>query len=296
MYDNIGLFVCLLACFKHYKSDNSTLPVIVALSLLFFTFLLHTLTYLDIDYRTTILKFAEIDNVVLAVFGVFAVSLVMKLQQSQSQKEKAIYQLLDLEKNTTSILEIKVEERTLKIREQSEILLKQADEISRMNELLSVDNRKLKVDIEEVTQAHVMNKNASYEDFLKYYPDSEACFKFLHNFKKEKNFTFKCSKCSNLTGSLMVPKYSTRCSRCGYMEPITHYTIYYNVKFPLNKAFYLTYLVSTNQVYTLDKISTILDLRKQTCLTFINRIKNIKQASRSITPGSEGWYNLILTF
>lgn len=79
------------------------------------------------------------------------------------------------------------------------------------------------------------------------------------------------------------------------MEPVTYNTIYYNVKFPLNKAFYLTYLVNTNQVYTLDKISAILDLRKQTCLTFINKIKNIKQNSSSIQPGNEGWFNLIFS-
>jgi hypothetical protein len=294
-YDNIGLLVCYIACWLNYKKDKSTGIVIAALTVLIFIFFLHASHYLGIYFDMPFLQYATIENVVFGVFAIFGVGVVIRLQQARKEKEIALQNLLEYGKVANSMLEQKVEERTLKIKQQSEVLEQQSLEIARMNDLLSKDNEKLKEDIEEVTHAHLMHKNASFEEFEKLYHNTDVCLKFLYDLKSERNYKYNCSKCGNSQGSFVPQKYATRCTRCGYVEPVTFYTLYYNVKFPLNKAFYLTYLVSTNQVYTLEKLSQMLELRKQTCLMYINKLKSVKLKSGAVKPGEEGWYNLIFT-
>ncbi|MDX2191092.1 MAG: 7TM diverse intracellular signaling domain-containing protein [Bacteroidota bacterium] len=295
IYDDFALVIVYLACFKNVKSDPSTWIVIAGLSLMIVTFFVHTSTYLGFRLTGPIFQIINLENLGFGVCAIYGLSIVVKFQQARIEKEKALKSLLDFEKKSNQELENKVIERTKTIQQQADEIEKQAREISRMNEILSHDNTKLKVDIKEVKMAHLMHKNASYQEFERMYPDNEACLNYIYSLKEEKGIVFKCSKCGNNVGTFNSIKFNTRCTKCGYAEPVTYNTIYYNVKFPLNKAFYLTYLVSTNQVYSLEMLSQMLKLRKQTCFAYLNKLKGIKSKNIRVKPGDEGWFNLIFT-
>ncbi|MDX2197062.1 MAG: 7TM-DISM domain-containing protein [Cytophagales bacterium] len=294
--DNISLFIVLIAYIKYMHKVKTSWIVFIALLIMAITFLFHTSSYFGSGYyQSYLVTFFNIQTVGFVVFVLFSISVVAKFWLTQQEKTTALNNIVEVQAKNNRELERLVEIRTKTIMEQAQEIADQADKIQKMNELLKIDNTNLKVNIEEVKHAQMMHKNVSFDDFLVTYPDNEACQAYLHELKIEKNIQFVCNKCGNSAGTFIAINYGTRCTKCGYLEPVTYNTVYYNVKFPLNKAFYLTYLISTNQVYTLENISKIINLRKQTCFTFINKLKNIKIKKHKMKPGEEGWINYIFT-
>src|SRR6185369_5789726 len=103
-----------------------------------------------------------------------------------------------------------------------------------------LDNWKLKSKVKEVLEERMHEKQMDYTEFSTLYPDELTCFRFLEKLKEHK--VFECLKCSNSKYSAGVQKFSRRCTRCGYNESITANTLFHSVKFPITKAFYLTYV------------------------------------------------------
>src|SRR5690606_29785337 len=102
-------------------------------------------------------------------------------------------------------------------------------------------------------------------------------------------------KCENDKFFDGLKKFSRRCTRCGYNESITAYTIFHGIKFPIEKAFYITYLViSGSTSETLDQISSMLSLRVNTIWNFKNKILNLNKNSDAKKSITAEWYNLLL--
>lgn len=206
-------------------------------------------------------------------------------------------------------LEAQVQERTRELVEKSsmiaeqneelksvnELLQQQAEEISRMNVLLEKDNIILHNDIEKVTHDRVMLTEVDFEEFSRIYPDRETCFKFLSDLKWEHGYA--CRKCSNTHyGSGHLP-YSRRCSKCGYEESVIAYTILQNTRIPINKAFYMIFLMySTKGKISSHKLSEILSIRQSTCWAYSSRIKKVmEQRKKEIkNAGDKGWSKLVI--
>ncbi|MET3501554.1 hypothetical protein ABIC45_003166 [Mucilaginibacter rubeus] len=206
-------------------------------------------------------------------------------------------------------LEAQVQERTRELVEKSsmiaeqneelksvnELLQQQAEEISRMNVLLEKDNIILHNDIEKVTHDRVMLTEVDFEEFSRIYPDRETCFKFLSDLKWEHGYA--CRKCSNTHyGSGHLP-YSRRCSKCGYEESVIAYTILQNTRIPINKAFYMIFLMySTKGKISSHKLSEILSIRQSTCWAYSSRIKKVmEQRKKEIkNAGNKGWSKLVI--
>ncbi len=85
-----------------------------------------------------------------------------------------------------------------------------------------------------------------------------------------------------------------RCKECGYREPLTSNTIFYRIKFPITKAFYILYLVSSGRNLTIDELSHLISLRKETCWIFRNKVKEVMQQRKKYLHSAEGWKELIL--
>src|SRR5690606_12938883 len=169
----------------------------------------------------------------------------MKLKDQINRELELNMQLKD---KVNRELEEKVKERTIELNEKNQLLedsneklVQQAKEINQINSMLDLDNWKLKNNVKEGLVDRFINKKLDFEEFKKIFPDKLACYRYLERIKWEKGF--KCRKCENDKFFDGLKKFSRRCTRCGYNESITAYTIFHGIKFPIEKAFYITYLV-----------------------------------------------------
>jgi hypothetical protein len=160
-----------------------------------------------------------------------------------------------------------------------------------MNELLKKDNRKLERDVKDLSQARVLQKWVSFEEFQNIYSNDEICYRFIEQLKWEKEF--HCKKCGNTKYSHAQIEFSRRCSKCNYIETITAGTIFEGVKFPIAKAFYLLFLISESENYTLKELASLVDLSHKTCWSFKKRVED-RTKNKNIKKNKDGLSHLIL--
>ena len=166
----------------------------------------------------------------------------------------------------------------------------QADEIMRMNNLLENDNNKLKVDLKNEVEARVDFKPLNYLEFQKIHPDDESCLKYLADLKWLNGYN--CKKCGNAKASYGKLPYSKRCTICGYDESATTNTIFYRVKFSINKALYIFCSLRSQKKITAQILSTQTNIRKDTCSIFKRKIiATIYKDNKLI----KDWERLIIT-
>ncbi|HTD40591.1 MAG TPA: 7TM diverse intracellular signaling domain-containing protein, partial [Mucilaginibacter sp.] len=203
--------------------------------------------------------------------------IIKELRQKEQLKDIINKKLEEqVDERTSQLMQksVIIEQQNKELTEVNKLLHQQAEEISRMNILLERDNFVLQNNIEEVTHNRVMSADVDFEEFSKTYPDRETCFKFLSNLKWGKGYS--CRKCGGTYyGSGHLP-YSRRCSKCGYEESVIAYTILQNTRIPINKAFYMIFLVySTKGKISSHKLSEILSIRQSTCWAYSSRIKKV---------------------
>jgi two-component system, sensor histidine kinase LadS len=210
---------------------------------------------------------------------------------------------LQLKDKVTRELEQKVLERTLELNlkndelEQTNSKLEQqSKEINQINSILDLDNWKLKNSIKEVLNDRLLERTMDYKQFHTLYPDRLSCFRFIEVLKLDSGFT--CRKCSNDKYFDGSQKFARRCTRCGYNESITAYTIFHSIKFPIEKAFYIAYLsVAGKKDYTLESLATQLDLRVNTLWGFrhkvFDRIADLERKGKK--PKASRWEDVIIS-
>lgn len=257
------------------------------------------------------LSFCFIAEMVFISFAIGDKVHLLKKQEEQAQL-RIIKQLKlneELKDALNKNLEAQVQERTKELVEKSslieeqneelksvnQLLQQQAEEISRMNVLLEQDNTTLHQDIEKISHDRVMSTEVDFEEFSRIYPDRETCFKFLSDLKWEKGYA--CRKCENTHYGHGHLPYSRRCSKCGYEESVIAYTILQNTRIPINKAFYMIFLMySTNGKISSHKLSEILSIRQSTCWAYSSRIKKVMEARKKElkNAGDKGWSKLVV--
>jgi len=235
---------------------------------------------------------------------------VINIRRKKAQEE-AIKQLhinQELKDDLNRNLEAKVAQRTQELATQAAIieeqnkelsqanatLQEQRDEIARMNQLLNKDNQLLKQDVEQVTLARAMSAGLDFDEFSKAYPDQESCLKFLAELKWKDGY--QCKKCAHTHYYAGHIPYSRRCAHCGYEESATAHTILQNVRIPINKSFYLIYLLySTKGKISSHKLSETLGIRQSTCWAYSKKIKEqIAEKKLSFKESNDkGWSELL---
>ncbi|AWW31966.1 receptor [Echinicola strongylocentroti] len=187
-------------------------------------------------------------------------------------------------------LELKVSERTKELAHKNKLLEEynqqltdKDEEIKRINSLLDRDNWKLKSSIKESFQARLSNKLLSFEEFQRIFPDQSACLRYLEEFKWGQGY--ECRQCGNTKSSKGPKLFTRRCSKCGHIDSVTAGTIFHGVKFPLEKAFYITYeLIANTEKRTLEQLAELLELRKNTVWNFRKKTRQNIEAHNINNP------------
>ena len=257
---------------------------VVAYGLLFLGFFIKTLVYFDVLPFTILSHYSLHLSFVLEMLFLTA-ALGDRIRILKDNRDRALRRIIhqhevnmQLQTKVNRELEQKVKERTLELdeknvalEESNQKLVQQAKEINQINSLLDLDNWKLKNKVKEVLEGRLHEKTMTYEEFRTLYPDTLSCYRFLEELKWKTGF--QCRKCSNTKYFEGASKFARRCTRCGYHESITAYTIFQGIKIPLEKAFFIAYLaVAGKKGVTLDSISQQLDLRLNTVWSFKKRV------------------------
>jgi hypothetical protein len=226
-------------------------------------------------------------------------------KEREIAQQKLIIQLeenKELQNKVNRELEEKVKERTHELSEEKSKLAEanirleaMAQELNRLNSKLDFENWHLQKDLKEEKKSRILLEKVSYEEFISIFPDDTACFRFLEKCKWEEGF--HCLKCQNQRYIEKPEKpFVRRCTRCGYIESVTTHTLFHAVKFPLNKAFYLAYsTVYEKDSRTLDELSELLELRRNTCWSFRKKaLERIEQYQKKTGIEVRNWEAIIL--
>lgn len=105
------------------------------------------------------------------------------------------------------------------------------------------------------------------------FQDSEKTLQFIAGIKWEHGYT--CRNCGHTNFCDGKSPASRRCTRCKKEESATANTIFHNIKFPVNKAFYIAYNVCVlGNDFSSYNYSDQLELNQMTCWKFRKRIQN----------------------
>lgn len=262
-------------------------------------------------YNYYSLSFCFILEMLFVSFAIGESVSYMKKQKDRAQQKmiEEMKRIDVLKEELNKELETKVMQRTKEVTEQAAIIKQQneelqnvngllshqAIEIKRMNALLKEDNETLHTDIEKITQARVLSSEVNFEEFSKVYPDNESCYKFLASLKWSDGY--QCKKCGNEYYCEGKTPSSHRCTKCGYEESATAYTIFHNTRLPVNKAFYMLFLIYTSKgKISSHQLSEILEIRQSTCWSYSSKIKKLmEERKRELkNAGEKGWSKLVL--
>lgn len=196
-------------------------------------------------------------------------------------------------------LEGKVKERTQELyilnkelENKNEILEQQANEITNINILLDKDNYRLKKEMKRVTESKLFSQDFTYNEFLKVFPDDLSCFRHLAELKWTKGYT--CKKCGSTQHSEGYRKFSKKCQKCGYDETVTAGTIFHQLRFPLNKAFYILFkTIRQGNTFSISEVAEEISLRKATCSSFRKKILDRKLTLNKSIKNEKLWKEII---
>lgn len=281
---------------------------VIAYGLLLAGFLLRSLVYFNILSITTISHYSlHFSFVIEMLFLTFALGDRIRILKNNRDRalKRIIYQNeinLQLKDKVNRELEEKVGERTIELNamnselaESNQKLMVQSGEINQINSLLDLDNWKLKNKVKEVLEERLHETAMGYDEFKTLYADTLACHRFLETLKWANGF--HCKRCGNEKYFAGAQKFGRRCTRCGYNESITSYTIFHGIKFSIEKAFYIAYVaVIGKKEITLEWLASKVDLRINTVWSFrrkaIERIKELEENGRR--PTANRWEEVVL--
>lgn len=88
-----------------------------------------------------------------------------------------------------------------------------------------------------------MKKTMTLNDFMKAYSTEEACLKYLIKHKWDAGYV--CRRCSHTSYVKGRKWHYRRCQQCMYDESATAHTLFHKLKFPVEKAFAMVYVLTT---------------------------------------------------
>jgi len=119
----------------------------------------------------------------------------------------------------------------------------------------------------------IFKEEISTETAQELFNDSEKALKFIADIKWKDGFT--CRNCGHTNYCEGKSPASRRCTRCKKEESATANTIFHNIKFPANKAFYIAYNVCVlGKGLSSYNFSDQLGLNQMTCWKFRKRIQD----------------------
>ena len=169
---------------------------------------------------------------------------------------------------------LRTEELSLKNRElelTNRALHDQKREISQINNLLDLENYKLRNNIQSLQKDRILRKLLSYVEFAQIFDTDEKCLELIATHKWKNGYS--CQKCENVKFISYQDRKARRCSKCGYVETATAATPFHAAKIPLSKALYLLYIYLNHTTDNLVEFSKELQLRTSVVRSFEGKIR-----------------------
>ncbi|MFL5730910.1 MAG: 7TM diverse intracellular signaling domain-containing protein, partial [Cytophagaceae bacterium] len=244
-------------------------------------------------FTVYILNIGHLIDVVIFSYALAERFKIIKKEKEEAQREI----ILNLEENkmlqekVNRELEQKVRERTEELSQKNSELIGANeqlkilnDKINEMNSRLDYDNWYLKKDIKEEIKARVVDSEVSYEQFNAVFPDETACYRYLEDLKWKDGFV--CRKCGNTKFSATANSFTRKCTRCGNVESAMAYTLFHGIKFPIYKAFYITYIVHRKGgSITSEELVQLLNIGRNTAWKFkkkvLEEVENYKKKHKN---------------
>ena len=121
-------------------------------------------------------------------------------------------------------------------------------------------------------------ESLSLFEFQQRFATDNQCLAYLAA-EKWKN-GYACPKCGHTHYCAGASLYSRQCTRCKHTDSPTAGTLFHKVKFPLLKAFYIVYWVSTSKKgIASTELSRKLGLRQKTCWYFKRKVMQAMKSS-----------------
>lgn len=121
-------------------------------------------------------------------------------------------------------------------------------------------------------------KSLSISEFEARFPDDRSCMEYLAAQKWQDGFV--CPKCGHTHYCRGVREFDRQCTRCNHISSPTSRTMFHRLKFPLRKAFWIIYLMSTNKKgISSCELSRKLALRQKTCWAFKQKVAAAMKSS-----------------
>jgi transposase-like protein len=115
-------------------------------------------------------------------------------------------------------------------------------------------------------------------EFQRNFATDRDCLKHLAEIKWSDGF--KCKKCNHSHYCKGINEFDRQCSRCNYLESPMAGTLFHKIKFPVLKAFYIVYFISTNKKgITSTELSRKLDLKQKVCWLFKRKVMKAMDSS-----------------
>ncbi len=286
IYDIIPFFLILFSSIYVWVKGYSVARLfVIAYGVLFLGVALKAMVHTAIIPHSTVLYYS-LHLAFLVEMLLLTLALGDRVKILKDNRDRAMLRSLrqaetnaKLNEKVNRELEQRVNERTQELAHKNQLLLEynqqilqKDEEIKRINSLLDKDIWKLKSQIKENLQARITNKRMSYADFIKIFPDSSSCLRYLEQVKWENGFS--CKACNHGKFSKSSKIFHRRCSRCGHIESATAGTVFHGIRLPIEKAFYLAYtVISEHDKLTLEELSKLLDLRVNAISSFRVKVK-----------------------
>jgi hypothetical protein len=121
-------------------------------------------------------------------------------------------------------------------------------------------------------------ESLSLFEFQQRFATDKQCLAYLAA-EKWKN-GYNCPKCGHTHYCAGTALYSRQCTRCKHTDSPTAGTLFHKVKFPLLKAFYIVYFVSTSKKgIASTELSRKLGLGQKTCWYFKRKVMQAMKSS-----------------
>lgn len=121
-------------------------------------------------------------------------------------------------------------------------------------------------------------KSLTIFEFQDRFPDNDSCYEYLTELKWESGFC--CPQCGHTNYCKGKRKFDRQCTSCRRISSPTSGTLFHKVKFPILKAFYIVYYVSTSKKgISSTELSRKLGLRQKTCWLFKQKVMKAMESS-----------------